>query len=127
MIDVFGSTGFIGSRFCELYPDDVLRHARDNYEPMADDVLYLISTVDNYNVFENAFLDVDTNLTVLLKVLENCKNKNLTFNFISSWFVYGKPEEFARLRKKIGVIEFEECCDASGSYSCDCCNSKEAL
>lgn len=109
MIDVFGSTGFIGSRFCQLYPDDVLWHARDNYEPMADDVLYLISTVDNYNVFENAFLDVDTNLIVLLKVLENCKNKNLTFNFVSSWFVYGKTDELPATESSY--------CNPKGFYS----------
>lgn len=44
---------------------------------------------------------------------------------VTAFIISCKPEEFARLRKKIGVIEFEECCDASGSYKCGCCNSKE--
>ena len=55
------------------------------------DILYLISTIDNYNVFVNPHLDINTNLTTLVKVLENWKNNypHGTFNFISSWFVYG--------------------------------------
>jgi nucleoside-diphosphate-sugar epimerase len=38
-------------------------------------------------------LDIETNLTKLIEVLEECKklnNKEIVFNFISSWFVYGK-------------------------------------
>ena len=89
---VFGATGFIGSRFCELYPDSVEIISRNRYLAKTNDILYLISTTDNYNVFTNPFIDIETNLIVLLKVLENNKNQNVIFNFISSWFVYGDTD-----------------------------------
>ena len=93
-VNVFGGTGFIGSRYCERHPEVVLR-SRDDYtfnNTGNPNILYLISTVDNYNVLTNAYIDIDTNLTTLIKVLENIKNSNdddVIFNFISSWFVYG--------------------------------------
>lgn len=90
MIDVFGSTGFIGSRFCELYNDEVVRVSRECNIPDNREVLYLISTTDNYNVHTDLHIDINTNLNKLMDVLENCKNKDITFNFISSWFVYGE-------------------------------------
>ena len=62
--------------------------------PKSKDVLYFISTVDNYNIFSDPFLDVETNLNVLIKTLEACReySNETTFNFISSWFVYGKTD-----------------------------------
>lgn len=92
MISVFGSSGFIGSKFCELFPNKIIKIPRDSYIPQSEDVLYLISTTNNYNVFDDLQVDINTNLNVLMKVLENCKNKNITFNFVSSWFVYGKTD-----------------------------------
>ncbi len=89
MISLFGK-GFIGSRFQEMYKDSVFIESREFNSPKYNNVLYLISTTTNYNVFDNPTLDIETNLIKLIKVLENCKNKNITFNFISSWFVYGK-------------------------------------
>lgn len=87
-ITVFGSTGYIGSRFCDRYK--TYPQERTNNNPATDNVLYFISTTDNYNVFEDPLLDIETNLIKLMKVLQNCKDrKNLVFNFISSWFVYG--------------------------------------
>jgi nucleoside-diphosphate-sugar epimerase len=86
-ISVFGP-GFIGGRFCEMYPEDTIKIARDDYVPKSNEVLYLISTTDNYNVFTNPCLDIETNLILLMLVLQNC-NQNVTFNYISSWFVYG--------------------------------------
>mgnify|MGYP006227361337 CR=1 FL=1 len=59
-------------------------------EPKTKDVLYFISTVDNYNVFEDVTKDVRVNLDLLCQILEKCKSADMTFNFISSWFVYGK-------------------------------------
>ena len=88
-IDVFGSTGFIGSKFCELYPDEVVRVSRECNVPDNKQVLYLISTTDNYNVFSDLHIDINTNLNKLMDVLENCKDKDVTINFVSSWFVYG--------------------------------------
>lgn len=92
-INIFGGTGFIGSRFCELYPN-VISNDRNDYSVKSDEVLYFISTIDNYNIHNNLFVDIDTNLTTLMKVLSSIDrtNKNLVFNFISSWFVYGKNQ-----------------------------------
>ena len=93
MINVYGSTGFVGSRFCNLYPDKVYHQLREERKPKSsDDILYFISTVDNYNVKSDITLDVETNLKVLCEVLDYCRESNRTFNFISSWFVYGKSE-----------------------------------
>ena len=58
----------------------------------------MISTVKNYHVKTNPYIDIDTNLTTLMKVLEQIKNNMLqaedgyVLNFISSWFVYGETE-----------------------------------
>ena len=93
-ISVFGSTGFIGSEYCSLYEDEISRIERNNYISKSDEILYFISTIDNYNVFADPFLDIDTNLSVLIETLENCKDReNVVFNFISSWFVYGKTDD----------------------------------
>ena len=88
-LSIFGSTGFIGSHFLRLYPNHI-PIKRGNLNPESDDILYLISTVDNYNVFSDITKDVKVNLELLCKVLENCKSSKITFNFVSSWFVYGK-------------------------------------
>lgn len=88
-IDVFGGTGFIGSKFCEMYKDESEVHLRENNYPKYKDILYLISTTDNYNVLTNLHVDINTNLSKLMYVLEQCKNGGYTFNFVSSWFVYG--------------------------------------
>jgi nucleoside-diphosphate-sugar epimerase len=67
--------------------------------------------VDNYNVHTNLQIDVETNLVVLMKVLENIpKNSDVTFNFISSWFVYGKNYEMP-------FREDHSKCNPSGFYS----------
>jgi nucleoside-diphosphate-sugar epimerase len=95
-VNVFGGTGYIGSRYVEMYNNCVV-NLRDDYKPQTNNILYFISTVDNYNVFTNPHLDIDTNLTTLIKVLENITDKeNTVFNFISSWFVYGDTELPAR-------------------------------
>jgi len=113
-ISIFGSTGFIGSRFCNLYNDSVERIERDSYVPKTNDILYFISTVDNYNVHNDLHIDINTNLTVLMNVLENIKNRedreDITFNFISSWFVYGQNHE-------IPFREDYSKCNPTGFYS----------
>jgi len=110
-ISVFGSTGFIGSKFCELYSDSVVRIDRNDYKTKTNNVLYFISTVDNYNVHTDLHIDIDTNLTVLMNVLETLpKNSDTTFNFISSWFVYGKNYEMP-------FREDYSKCNPSGFYS----------
>jgi len=86
-ISVFGANGFIGSKFCEMYNDQIYIEPRESNVPKYDDVLYLISTTDNYNVFGDVHLDINTNLNKLMDVLPNVKG---TFTFTSSWFVYGQ-------------------------------------
>jgi len=107
-IDLFGGTGFIGSNYYKLYPNNTHVHNRENNVPISKDVLYMISTTHNYHVFDDIHKDVDTNLTKLLNVLENCKDKDIVFNFISSWFVYGDIS----LPAKENV-----CCNPKGFYS----------
>lgn len=96
LISVFGSTGFIGGNFIKMFPEKTVSISREDRVPKTNNILYFISTVDNYNVFSNITLDVETNLKVLCEVLENCKNSNIIFNFISSWFVYGETNLPAR-------------------------------
>lgn len=111
-VSVFGASGFIGGRFCEMYQDQVIKLERSDYTPKSNQILYLISTIDNYNVHVDLHKDIDTNLTVLMNVLENIdrQDKDLVFNFVSSWFVYGKNE----------VVPFHEeksICNPTGFYS----------
>lgn len=93
-ISIFGASGFVGSNFCSKYPEISLKIDRDDIVPKTNNILYLISTVDNYNVKTDPYLDIQTNLIKLIDVLEQCKTLNektsITFNFVSSWFVYGK-------------------------------------
>ena len=91
-LSIYGSTGFIGNNYLRLFPDNI-RIERGYIVPKSENILYLISTVDNYNVFNDITLDVKTNLELLCQVLEKCKSKEITFNFISSWFVYGKTDQ----------------------------------
>jgi len=108
-ITVYGSSGFIGSHFCEMYPDEVFREFNIKGKPLFDTVLYLISTTDNYNIMTDPYIDIDTNLHVLAEVLWNYKDKKDTiFNFVSSWFVYGDVEVPARE---------DACCKPRGFYS----------
>ena len=91
-LSVYGASGFVGGNFCRLFGDEVVRQEREERKPRTDEILYLISTVDNYNVHTNITLDVETNLKVLCEVLDYCRDGNITFNFISSWFVYGETK-----------------------------------
>jgi len=109
-VSIFGGTGFIGSKFCEMYPD-VIKNKRDDYIPTTNNILYMISTVDNYNIHNNLHVDIDTNLKVLMNVLENLpKNEDTVFNFVSSWFVYGQ-------NKEIPFREDYSVCNPTGFYS----------
>ena len=105
-VNVLGA-GFVGGRFCEMTPN-VIVNDRNDYEVKSNNVLYFISTIDNYNVHTNPYLDIDTNLTTLIKTLESCKGKDVTFNFVSSWFVYGNVPLPAKE---------DSYCDPKGFYS----------
>ena len=92
-LSVFGSSGFIGRNFVSKY--DSHKIPRECNTPIEDtDILYLISTTHNYHVFDNPFLDIETNLTKLVSVLQEFRRHcaRRTFNFISSCFVYGDTE-----------------------------------
>jgi len=106
-VNVFGGSGFIGSEYAAKYP--CVLNARDDYYPCTRNILYFISTIDNYNVFKDVHKDIDTNLNVLMSVMERIKEpENTTFNFISSWFVYGDTDLPAKE---------DSYCDPKGFYS----------
>lgn len=107
-ISVFGGTGFIGGTFCKLYSKDVILIPRNNRQPESKELLYFISTTTNQSVFSNLHVDIDTNLSFFVDVLQNCKNRDVTFNFVSSGFVYGND-----------IIDAKEtdCCNPTGFYS----------
>jgi|688.fasta_scaffold00044_18 nucleoside-diphosphate-sugar epimerase len=110
-INVFGGNGFIGQRFCEMYKDSILKNEKYDYQPKSNNILYLISTIDNYNIHNNLHIDIDTNLKVLMNVLDHTKNNSDTiFNFVSSWFVYGQ-------NTKIPFKEDDLACNPTGFYS----------
>jgi nucleoside-diphosphate-sugar epimerase len=118
-LTVLGGRGFVGSTYVKKYYDQAVGNIvsineRNDLNVYSKDVLYFISTVHNYNVFDNPTLDIETNLIILVKVLENWRkhpdSKDGVFNFISSWFVYGKQEH------PHGVKE-DAICDPKGFYS----------
>lgn len=92
-LNVFGGTGFVGSNFMRRHGG--ILQTRDRMLPNSRDVLYFISTTDNYNVFADVHIDIDTNLRHLVGVLDlwrryaNTSGEGI-FNFVSSWFVYGE-------------------------------------
>jgi len=114
-IATYGSYGFIGNRFYNMFPDSVIRVPKHSHDIIEGEILYLISTVDNYHIHENLHIDIDTNLTVLMNILENFKKKytpenSPVFNFVSSWFVYGQNNE-------IPFREDYSHCNPTGFYS----------
>jgi nucleoside-diphosphate-sugar epimerase len=111
MISVYGSTGFIGSKFIEMYTNECIPIPKSSNIPASTNVLYFISTVDNYNVYTDPKLDINTNLIKLIDVLEECRKykDQVTFNFISSWFVYGKTNDLPAKETSI--------CNPTGFYS----------
>ena len=115
-ISVYGGTGFIGGTFCNIFADKVIKVLRDERLPFSKDILYFISTTTNYNVFDSLTLDINTNLNILMEVLSHCKNSGITFNYVSSGFVYGNdiidaketdipdPRGFYSITKRAAVI-----------------------
>lgn len=89
MINLFGN-GYVGKEFSKRY-NCIIQDRNDLVPKTSDQILYMISTIDNYHVKVNPYLDIETNLTTLVRVLENLRltNNKATFNFVSSWFVYG--------------------------------------
>ena len=108
MISLYGC-GFIGSKFQEMYSPIVTVQKREERKPHSNEILYFISTIHNYNVHDNITRDVDTNLRVLCETLEHCRSNDITFNFVSSWFVYGKGSDVPASELSI--------CNPTGFYS----------
>jgi nucleoside-diphosphate-sugar epimerase len=115
-VNLFGH-GFVGKEFTSKFPETVVNERNDLY-PKLRQILYMISTVDNYNVKINPLLDIDTNLTTLIRVLDNARiqfgsnpaiGMNFEFNFVSSWFVYGKTNDLPAKEDSI--------CNPQGFYS----------
>jgi nucleoside-diphosphate-sugar epimerase len=107
-ISVFGGTGFIGGTFSRMYKENVTLIPRDSKNFDTNEVLYFISTTTNQSVFKDLHVDIDTNLKLFVDFLSNCKNEDVTINFISSGFVYGND-----------IIDAKEtdCCNPTGFYS----------
>jgi len=108
-ISLFGN-GFVGGTYSSMFDSYVMD--RDAIESETSKILYFISTIHNYNVFEDVHKDVDVNLNLMLEILDrNHKKfgKELEFNFISSWFVYGKSIELPAKEDSL--------CDPTGFYS----------
>lgn len=100
VLTIFGGHGFVGSHYVKNYYDAAIGNIvsvnrRDDHKVYSEDVLYLLSTVHNYHIYNDPHLDINTNLNTLVTVLENWKEyqettgKHGVFNFISSWSVYG--------------------------------------
>jgi nucleoside-diphosphate-sugar epimerase len=122
MVNLFGN-GFVGSHYNKLYPSVI--NERNSLVPQIQQgqILYTISTTDNYNISTNPYIDIDTNLTTLIRVLENCRDRQIVFNFVSSWFVYGasteaytedstcRPQGFYSITKRTAEQLLIEYCD----------------
>lgn len=107
-LQIFGGNGFVGSAFVRKNPLCIIKQRNDHVVDKDKDILYLISTVTNYNVKTNPYIDIETNLILLMKILSQYQNSDKIFNFISSWFVYGNT--------KMPATE-ESICDPTGFYS----------
>ena len=127
IVNVFGGNGFVGSEYCKVSNDNLIKNAREDYSIQSANCVYFISTVDNYNVHVDSTLDIHTNLIVLMKVLDNYRDyikksgEQGVFNFMSSWFVYGQDSGFSGGHPVSGVgpraIPETDPCEPKGFYS----------
>jgi nucleoside-diphosphate-sugar epimerase len=92
-ISIFGGMGFVGSAFVASR-DDCVVEPREGRKPSSAEVVYFISTTDNYGPVEGDFQrDVTANLQVLLEVLQTLVGApKTTFTYVSTWFVYGDAQ-----------------------------------
>jgi len=94
-LTVLGGSGYVGSEYVRQFQPTHINF-RGDYKTYTPDVLYLISTITNNNVYLDSHVDIDTNLNLLMGVLDNWRTtgKTSVFNFVSSWFVYGYGTNF---------------------------------
>jgi nucleoside-diphosphate-sugar epimerase len=106
-LSLFGGTGYIGSTYEKLFPGNVII-PRSERTFDTKNVLYLISTTTNQNIFKDLQIDIDTNLKILTEVLSHCKRTDTVFNYVSTGFVYGND-----------ILDAKEtdCCNPTGYYS----------
>src|SRR5512139_2583785 len=111
LVSLFG-TGFVGSNYMDAYPSQTISMGRNDIEGCSSNILYGISTVHNYHMKDgDPFIDIETNLVHFMKVLDANRRlfgDRLTFNLISTWFVYGETELPAKESSP---------CNPTGSYS----------
>jgi nucleoside-diphosphate-sugar epimerase len=108
---ITGGTGFIGTHLCNHLKHENLtiltksdkvngvktikKNIQDiNEEDVngIDEVYHLASTVDNYNIHNSPYLDVNTNINGTIALLEACKNKPIKIVYVSTFFVHGNPD-----------------------------------
>jgi len=109
-VSVYGHTGFIGSRFCEMFPLSI-KMDREAREPATNNILNFISTTNNYAFEKDITVDVEANITVMLEILDAAKKKfgnDFSFNQVSTWSVYGEVSLPANER---------DWCNPTGFYS----------
>lgn len=112
---VYGAFGFVLGEFCRQFPEQVIRIPKHEVVPQSPKILYGISTTDNYNVFDNVTVDIETNLIHLVEVLDACYRtygNKFEFVFISSWFVYGQQESSPTFKFLESSV-----CNPTGWYS----------
>lgn len=115
-LSVMGSTGFVGARYCAMYPDEAYPEPSRMVVPLCRDVLMLRSTVDNYAPQRGDLtIDIEVNLLHLMRVLDHVAHMQSvkTFTFISSWFCYG----FAAGTDAAHPARETDPCDPNGTYS----------
>ncbi len=89
-LSVMGSTSFVGSRYCALYPHEAYPEPSRMVQPLCGDVLFLRSTTDNYAPQRGDLTtDIEVNLLHLMRVLDHVGHMRGrgVFTFVSSWFV----------------------------------------
>ena len=91
----------VGKNFCNQFQNHI-EIPRGDKKPKTNNILYFLSTSHNYNIYEDLTLDVETNIYLLCQILENCKQKGLIFNYISTMHVYGT-------QKKLPITEDSNC------------------
>jgi nucleoside-diphosphate-sugar epimerase len=73
-----------------------------------DLIVHCASTVDNYNILTDPYLDVRTNCAGTIALLEACKEYKPKLLFVSTFFVYGNPPNLP--------VDEESPCDPLGLY-----------
>lgn len=106
-VSIYGATGLIGSYYHGLFQGNPI--PRNRLQPKDPIALYFISTTTNSNVYTDPTVDIRTNLIELMKRLDACRKTGIKeFNFISSWYVYGRDKE---------CCNEDDYCNPQGFYS----------